>query len=79
MIVHITKASFRDTLREARPGAWITYHIGDLFIDRAGDRRLNALAHSIYEAYENGFVELVRRKHGPHMYEYFAVKRVHHP
>lgn len=79
MTADMTKASFRDTLRRVRPGMWITYHIGDLFIDRAADRRLNALAHSIYEAYENGLVELVRRKLGPHMYEYFAVKRHVHP
>jgi hypothetical protein len=75
MIVDMSRAAFLEALAQARPGAWIMYHVGDLFIDRSKDRKLNALAHSVYEKYEQGWLDPVRRRLGPHMYEYYAVKR----
>lgn len=75
MIIDLSRARFLEILAQARPGAWIMYHVGDLFIDRTKNRKLHALAATIYEKYEGGVLDPVRRRLGPHMYEYFVIKR----
>jgi hypothetical protein len=51
------------------------YHVGYLYEERTKNRRLNALAHSVYAKYLEGKVCLVQRRLGDKSYEYYAVKR----
>ncbi len=83
----LDRDSFIRTLRDAKPGAWITYYQGLLAVDRTSFRydreerkRINEVARAAYSEYELGHVLLVKRRiasgslDSPGMFEYIAVK-----
>jgi hypothetical protein len=74
-IVGLSQSSFSHNLDNAKPGQWLMYHVGYLYEERTKNRRLNALAHSVYAKYLEGKVCLVQRRLGDKSYEYYAVKR----
>ena len=61
-------------IRSLKPGREITYHIGELAIDRAEDRELGKLASAFRWAAENGLVRLFQRRNRPGENEYTAVR-----
>lgn len=75
MIVDLSRAELLRLLDGAPRGKRFLYHIGFLYNDRVNNRKLNLLAHAIYETYLDGTCCLVQRRLGPFQYEYYAVKR----
>jgi hypothetical protein len=75
MIVELSRASFIQRLNQAKDGTWIMYHIGFLFEDRTKNRRLHALAATIWGEYEAGKVCLVQRRLDDKCCEYYVIKR----
>jgi hypothetical protein len=72
--VDLSKSDFIHKLAGAKRGQWIMYHLGYLYEDRTKNRKLNALAHAVYDEGQLGKCALVQRRLGPGRYEYYAVK-----
>ena len=73
------------TVLNQKPGKKYIYHVGLLTGDRGfskrtpRQKRVNAIAESMYQFHKNGYVHLVQRKITGGVYEYIAVRREVNP
>ena len=67
----LREGAFRNWLRAARPGSLIEYHRGLLSVDRLQKPHT---PNNEARAFEQGFVRLVQKHHGPEDFSYLAIK-----
>ena len=83
-IIHLDKTTFLTRVKFSEHGARITYHVGNLYVDRQcgaatetlHSPAINAVAHAAWDAMEKGHVRLIQRKLRDGIYEYIAEKLV---
>lgn len=74
----MTRYEFDTKVKNAKAGARIVYHVGDLAYDRQlgfDFLKVNAVGLAAFQACEAGKVDLIQKLLAPGVFEYIAIKK----
>ena len=71
----ISESRFLQWLKAAQPGNSLTYHLGNLALDREHNIKIDAVGTAVWGAHQSGKVQLSQSRVEPNVCAYVAIRK----